>query len=89
MLSIYDGLVIFNPIWVTLLALIGLIWLLSWTGLWTRYGYRILATLLALYALDAVKARDVIVKAMLGDQPLPLNRGSRPIELGPNRAAPT
>jgi hypothetical protein len=26
---------------------------------------------------------------MLGEQPLPLNRGSRPIELSPNRAAPT
>jgi hypothetical protein len=56
MLSIYEVLVIFHPIWVTLLALIGLIWLLSWTGLWTRYGYRILAALLALYAIDAAFA---------------------------------
>ena len=45
--------------------------------------------LIALHALDAGKARDVVVKAMLGEQPLPLNRGSRPIELSPNRAAPT
>jgi len=45
--------------------------------------------LIALHALDAGKARDVIVKAMLSEQPLPLNRGSRPIELSPNRAAPT
>src|SRR5882757_1018338 len=35
--------------------------------------------LIAEHALDAGKARDVVVKAML-DQPLPLNRGSRPIE---------
>jgi Fe-S oxidoreductase len=45
--------------------------------------------LIALHALDAGKARDVVVKAMLAEQPLPLNRGSRPIELSPNRAAPT
>jgi heterodisulfide reductase subunit D len=30
--------------------------------------------LIARHALDAAKARDVVVKAMLGDQPLPLNR---------------
>jgi heterodisulfide reductase subunit D len=35
--------------------------------------------LIAQHALDAGKARDVVVKAMLGDQPLPLNRGSRPM----------
>ncbi|HEX9469828.1 MAG TPA: (Fe-S)-binding protein, partial [Bradyrhizobium sp.] len=34
--------------------------------------------LIAQHALDADKARDVVVKAMLGDQPLPLNRGSQP-----------
>src|SRR5712671_1309478 len=45
--------------------------------------------LIAQHALDAGKARDVVIKAMLGDQPLPLSRGSRPIELSPNRAAPT
>jgi hypothetical protein len=43
--------------------------------------------LIAEHALDAGKARDVIVKAMLGDQPLPLKRGSHPPEL--NGAAPT
>jgi Fe-S oxidoreductase len=32
--------------------------------------------LIARHALDAGKARDVVIKAMLGDQPLPLNRGS-------------
>lgn len=41
------------------------------------------------HALDVGKARDVVVKAMLGDQPLPLNRGSRPMELSPNGVAPT
>jgi heterodisulfide reductase subunit D len=34
--------------------------------------------LIAQHALDAGKARDVVVKAMLGDQPLPLNRGATP-----------
>jgi len=34
--------------------------------------------LIAQHALDADKARDVVVKAMLGDQPLPLNRRSQP-----------
>ena len=32
--------------------------------------------LIAQHALDAAKARDVVIKAMLGDQPLPLSRGS-------------
>jgi heterodisulfide reductase subunit D len=32
--------------------------------------------LIAQHALDTAKARDVVVKAMLGDQPLPLNRSS-------------
>jgi hypothetical protein len=45
--------------------------------------------LIALHALDVAKARDVVVKAMLGEQPLPLNRDARPTELSPNRAAPT
>ena len=31
--------------------------------------------LIAQHALDPAKARDVVVKAMLGDQPLPLNSG--------------
>jgi heterodisulfide reductase subunit D len=34
--------------------------------------------LIARHALDAGKARDVVVKAMLGDQPLPLNRSRQP-----------
>ena len=41
------------------------------------------------HALDVGKARDVVVKAMLGDQPLPLNRDARPMALSPNRVAPT
>jgi hypothetical protein len=46
-------LLILNPRWVTLVALIALIWLLSWTGIWARYKYRILLALLAAYAVDA------------------------------------
>ena len=34
--------------------------------------------MIAKHALDAGMARDVVVKAMLGDQPLPLNGGSPP-----------
>ena len=45
--------------------------------------------LITQHALDAAKARDVVVKAMLGEQPLPLNRDARPMESSPNRAAPT
>ena len=40
--------------------------------------------LIAQHALDAGKARDVVIKAMLGDQPLPLKSGPRPVELTPN-----
>jgi hypothetical protein len=32
--------------------------------------------LIAQHGLDAGKARNVVVKTMLGDQPLPLGRGS-------------
>jgi Fe-S oxidoreductase len=45
--------------------------------------------LIAQHALDTGKAREVVIKAMLGDQPLPLNRGSRPVELSANRVTPT
>jgi heterodisulfide reductase subunit D len=38
--------------------------------------------LIVQHALDVGKARDVVVKSMLGDQPLPLNRGSCPVEQG-------
>jgi hypothetical protein len=31
------------------------------------------------HALDKATARDVVVKAMLGDQPLPLRQGARPV----------
>jgi heterodisulfide reductase subunit D len=43
--------------------------------------------LIAQHALDPGKARDVVVKALLGDQPLPLNRGARSIAA--NRMTPT
>lgn len=55
-MPLYVWLIILNPIWVTVLALIALIWLLSWTGLWARHRYRILAAVVALYAIDAVIA---------------------------------
>lgn len=55
-MPIYVWLLILNPIWVTAVALIALIWLLSWTGLWARHRYRILAAIIALYAIDAVIA---------------------------------
>jgi heterodisulfide reductase subunit D len=35
--------------------------------------------LIAQHTLDAGKARDVVIKAMLGEQPLALNRGSGPV----------
>jgi heterodisulfide reductase subunit D len=45
--------------------------------------------LIAQHALDTGKARDVVVKAMLGDQPLPLNRGSQAMGSGANGVAPS
>jgi Fe-S oxidoreductase len=42
--------------------------------------------LIAQHALDAGKARDVVLKAMLGDQPLPLHHGPRPAELSAGQA---
>src|ERR1700722_2911108 len=40
--------------------------------------------LIARHGLDAGKARDVVIKGMLGDQPLPLKPGPRAAELTPN-----
>jgi hypothetical protein len=54
-MPLYVWLVILNPIWATLLTLVALSVLLWWTG-WVRYRYRILATLVALYAIDAAIA---------------------------------
>jgi hypothetical protein len=48
----YLWLLIFHPILVTILALIALVVLLLWTGLWARYRYWILGALLAAYAVD-------------------------------------
>jgi heterodisulfide reductase subunit D len=36
--------------------------------------------LIAQHALDPTKAREVVLKAMLGDQPLPLNRGANAVD---------
>jgi hypothetical protein len=52
----YVWLVVFHPILVTLLALLALVPLRGWTGLWARYKYRILLALLAAYAVDAAFA---------------------------------
>jgi hypothetical protein len=46
-MPLYVWLIVFHPILVTLLALIALVLLLRWTGLWARYKYRILLALLA------------------------------------------
>ena len=40
--------------------------------------------LIARHGLDAGKVRDVVIKGMLGDQPLPLKPGPRPVELTSN-----
>jgi heterodisulfide reductase subunit D len=45
--------------------------------------------LITQHALDPGKARDVVVKAMLGEQPLPLSGGSRPMEQGTSEVAPS
>ncbi|XSC45038.1 hypothetical protein ACF1BQ_001785 [Bradyrhizobium sp. RDT10] len=55
-MPIYVWLVVFHPILVTLLALIVLVPLLRWAGLWARYKYRILLALLAAYAVDTAFA---------------------------------
>jgi heterodisulfide reductase subunit D len=44
--------------------------------------------LIARHAIEAELARNVVVKAMLGDQPLPLKGGSRPAELSPSDVPP-
>lgn len=52
-MPLYVWLMILQPLWVTLLALIALVCLLTWTGLWARYRFRILFALLVLYLIDA------------------------------------
>jgi heterodisulfide reductase subunit D len=44
--------------------------------------------LLARHSLDAANARNVVVKVLLGDQPLPLKRGPHP-EKGASAVAPS
>ncbi len=43
--------------------------------------------LIAKHSLDAGNARNIVVKAMLGDQPLPLEGGTRPAEQRASEAA--
>jgi heterodisulfide reductase subunit D len=45
--------------------------------------------LITKHAIDVETARNVVVKAMLGDQPLPLKDGSRPVEFSRNDVAPS
>jgi hypothetical protein len=59
----YAWLIVFHPILVTILTLIVLVLLLRWTGWWARYRYRILATLLVAYAIDAAFALPRILFA--------------------------
>jgi hypothetical protein len=64
-------LLIFNPIWATLLAAVALTLLLWWTGLWRRYRYRIVAAALALYVIDAAIALPrVLFSYGLSDHPV-------------------
>jgi heterodisulfide reductase subunit D len=44
--------------------------------------------LIARHALDAGNARSVVIQAMLGDQPLPLQPASRPADQGASGGAP-
>ncbi len=54
LMSVFLGvLYLLNPLWVSFLALILMVWLLSLTGLWARYRYWFLGALLALYAIDS------------------------------------
>ena len=43
--------------------------------------------LIAKHSLDAGNARNIVAKAMLGDQPLPLEGGTRPAEQRASEAA--
>lgn len=55
-MPIYVWLLLFHPIWISLVALIVLVLLLRWTGLWARYKYQIMFALLAAYVIDAALA---------------------------------
>lgn len=74
MFSVSAMLYIFNPVWATLLALICLTCLALWlprTGLWARYRYWVLATLVALYAIDtAVALPRILFSYSLSNQPV-------------------
>src|SRR5260370_36788230 len=59
----YVWLIILNPIWATLLALIALVPLLRWTWLWARFRNAILVALLAAYAIDAGAALQRVLFA--------------------------
>jgi heterodisulfide reductase subunit D len=43
--------------------------------------------LIAKHSLDGGKARNVVVKAMLGDQPLPIEADTWPAKQGASKAA--
>jgi hypothetical protein len=81
-MPLYVWLVILNPIWVTILALIALIWLLSWTGLWARHKYRILAVLIALYAIDtAIALPRVLFSRGISNHPVVAQKVPLPRQL--------
>ena len=78
-MPLYVWLIILNPIWATLLALVAVTLLLWWTGLWVRYRYRILATLLVLYAIDAAIALPRILFSYgLPNRPVIARKGPLP-----------
>src|ERR1700710_3128163 len=81
-MSAVDLALIFHPLWATLLAVVAVIWLLWWTGLWARYGYRILTTLLALYAIDAAIALPrILFSHRLSSHPIIAQRIALPRQL--------
>jgi len=81
-MSAVDLALIFHPVWATLLAVIALTWLLWWTGLWARYGYRMLATVLALYAIDtAIALPRILFSYGLSDRPVIVQKIALPRQL--------
>jgi hypothetical protein len=62
---------LFNPIWISIIALIAVIVLLKRTGLWARYRYRIFLVPIALFVVDSAFAIPrVLFSYRLPDQPV-------------------
>src|SRR5258706_9774658 len=81
-MSLYVWLIVLNPIWATVLALVALTLLLWRTGLWERYRCRILATLLVLYAIDtAIALPRILFSYRLPNHPVVAQKVPLPREL--------